>query len=85
MNRFVYALSVAKNLPHEPLEAIASGFKDAVDQVLAEGGELQSDPAVIVLGSFIAFHVHADVNTATGYNTLLASCEQRLINSHLLQ
>jgi hypothetical protein len=32
---------------------------------------------VVLLGSFIAFHVHADVNSATGYRELLSSCEQR--------
>jgi hypothetical protein len=81
MNRFAYALSVAEGPNQEPLVSIASGFKNAIDQVTAEGGELSEDPAIIVLGSFIAFHVHADVNTAKGYRELLRLCEQRLIDS----
>lgn len=85
MNRYAYALETAKAPHQEPLVNIARGFVDALDQVIAEGTDPQADPAVVILGSFIAFHVHADVNTAAGYQKLLSDCEQRIINAPELQ
>jgi hypothetical protein len=39
----------------------------AIDEVEAEGGQPDVDPAVLVLGAFVAFHTHADVNTTVGF------------------
>jgi hypothetical protein len=85
MSRFVYALEAAR-APHQcSLMELAEGFYNAVAHVEAENGDASRDPAVVVIGSFIAFHVHADVNTAKGYHELLSSCEQRVIATPELQ
>jgi hypothetical protein len=77
VSRFNTALEAAR-APHQcSLMELAEGFYNAVAHVEAEDGDASRDPAVVLLGSFIAFHVHADVNSATGYRELLSSCEQR--------
>jgi len=85
MNRYEYALTAAQAPQQEPLLAIAQNFNDAVSQVIAEGQDPHQDPAVIVLGSFIAFHVHADLNTLHGYQQLLSLCEDQVVHSPELQ
>ena len=84
-NRFAYALEAAK-APHlQSLMELAEGFYNAVAHAEAEERDPTRDSAVIVIGSFIAFQVHADVNTATGYHELLSSCEQNVFDSKELQ
>lgn len=80
MNRFEYVLTTAVAPHQEPLLAIAREFTQAVEQVMAEGNDPVQDPAVLVLGSYIAFHTHADVNTFGGYKRLLSMCEHNVIN-----
>jgi hypothetical protein len=85
MNRHAYALAAARAPHQEPLLNLASGFFNAVSQVFAEGGDPGRDPAVLVLGSFIGFQTHFDVNTGTGYMELLNICEQNVLNERPLQ
>ena len=35
------------------------------------------DPAVLVMGAFIAFHTNADVNSYGGYRCLIQRCADR--------
>jgi hypothetical protein len=85
MNRFEYAL-LAAGAPHEvPLVQLAAGFMLAVQQTLLENQHPQTDPAVLLLGAFIAFQTHADVNTNKGYHQLLGLCQDRLHNGPTLQ
>lgn len=49
-----------------------------LEQNEAEGTDAQNDPATLVLGAFIGFQTHADVNTFKGYKELLSLCELRL-------
>jgi hypothetical protein len=85
MNRFAYALEAAKAPHQQTLMELAEGFYNAVAHAEAEDRDPTCDSAVIVIGSFIAFHVHADVNTAHGYHELLSSCEQNVIQGKDLQ
>lgn len=85
MNRYAYALHASGSLEQEPFYDIVQHFSDAVTQVIAEGNDPVQDAAVIVLGSFIAFHVHADVNTFNGYQQLLSLCEQGAVSPQELQ
>lgn len=85
MNRYAYALHASASLQQEPFVNIAQEFLAAVNQVVAEGDDPTEDAAVIVLGSFIAFHVHADVNTFNGYRQLLTLCEQGADDAQELQ
>jgi hypothetical protein len=85
MNRFAHALEAAY-APHlVPLVDLAHRFALAVDQVIAEELDPSNDPAVLVLGSFIAFHTHADVNSASGYHQLLGMCPDRFATTPELQ
>ena len=36
-----------------------------------------NDPAVLLLGAFISFQTHSDINTVGGYKRLLDACEER--------
>lgn len=85
MTRFEYVLCTAVAPHQEPLAEIARAFALAVEQTIAEGEDAGNDPAVLVLGAYIAFHTHADVATAQGYYRLLALCEQRFFNAPELQ
>lgn len=81
MNRFEFVLDAAF-APHQvPLPDLARQFSTALDQVQAEGADPTRDPAVLILGAFIAFHTHADVNTVGGYHRLLDLCAHRLETS----
>lgn len=77
MNRFEIALHAAQGPDQVPLSALAKNFHEAVMRVEAEGLDPHQDPAVVVLGSFIAFHVHSDINTAAGYRDLLDMCARQ--------
>lgn len=77
MNRFQVALTMAHAPQHQTLLALAHNFVMAVDQTVSEGLPVESDPAVLVLGAFIAFQTHSDVNSTRGYRQLLTQCEDR--------
>lgn len=85
MNRFEYVLKAA-SAPHEqPLIQLAAAFMLAIEQTLIEQVEPTNDPAVLILGAYIAFHTHADVNTSNGYHELLTRCAEHLQNSPTAQ
>ncbi len=85
MNRFDLALKTSL-APHRiDLPQLANAFDFAVRQTVAEGENPGNDPAVLLLGSFVAFHCHADVNTTGGYHQLLALCNDRLCNPKVMQ
>lgn len=79
MNRFQFALAAASSTTASTLPRLARELAAAVEAIEQEGGEPEQDPAVLVIGSLIAFHTHADVNTVKGYRDLLSMCEQQLI------
>lgn len=85
MNRFEIALAMAYAPQHQTLPTLAHNFMLAVDQAVAEGLPAESDPAVLVMGAFIAFQTHSDVNSTSGYRKLLTQCEGRAINKVELQ
>jgi hypothetical protein len=78
MNRFQFALKAADGPKAVTLPELADGLVAAISAAEAEGLAAGEDPAVLVIGSFIAFHTHADINTIRGYRDLLSLCEQRL-------
>ena len=79
MKRYLTALEVATpGVPSPGLPTISRMLVEAIDEVEAEGGRPGDDPAVLVLGAFVAFHTHADVNTTTGFHRLLDLCHTRL-------
>lgn len=85
MNRFEFALQAA-SAPHlVALPQLTGALDFAVRQSTAEGHDPAEDPAVLLLGSFVAFQVHFDVNTSDGYRTLLRLCNDRLYNLGVLQ
>lgn len=75
MSRFDNALAAAYAPLEQPLCVLAQHFADAVHQATAEGFDAARDPAVMLMGAFIAFHTHSDVNTVSGYHQLLALCK----------
>lgn len=78
MNRHEYALQAA-SAPHQVnFVQLAEQFALAAKQSTAEGINATTDPAVLLLGSFIAFRVHADVNTMSGYHKLIDLCNDAL-------
>lgn len=77
MSRFSYAIDVTQT-GQQPLLALAKNFARAVEETEVEGLNPMNDPAVLILGSFIAFQTHADVNTRGGYEKLIAMCHDRL-------
>lgn len=78
MNRFEYVIALSTAPQQEPLINLAAGFMLAMQQVTAEGVDPQQDPAILILGAYIAFHTHADVNTNVGYRKLLNQCNERV-------
>ena len=77
MNRHEFALAAAVDPALSTLPKLAHGLVRAIEAAEAEGEAPEQDPAVCVIGAFIAFHTHADVNSVKGYNNLLSLCEQR--------
>lgn len=77
MSRFAYVLSSAVAPRHPPISELAEKFLSAVLETLAEGEVPENDPAVLVLGTRIAFHTHADVNTYSGFDKLMKLCNDR--------
>lgn len=80
MNRFEYVLSASPAPQDLPLIQLAAAFMLAVEQTVAEQLDPHTDPAVMILGAYIAFQTHADVNTQDGYYKLLEQCQTRLDN-----
>lgn len=78
MNRFEFALAASVDPTLYALPSLAAELVKAIEAAKAEGELPQEDPAVLVLGAFISFHTHADVNSALGYRRLLSLCEDRL-------
>jgi hypothetical protein len=74
MNRYFHALSAAVGPRVPALPWVATSLAEAVDEVTLEGGDPTNDPAVLLLGAFVAFHTHADVNTTGGYHKLIDLC-----------
>jgi hypothetical protein len=77
MSRFAYVLKSAVSSRHPPLLELAQQFVNAVQETLVEGAQPENDPAVLVLGTRIAFHTHADVNTYSGFERLMKLCNDR--------
>ncbi len=78
MNRHQFAIDIATGSQPIDIKALARGFADAVEHTEVEGRAPLGDAAVLLIGSFIAFQVHADVNSAAGYHRLLRSCFDNL-------
>lgn len=85
MNRFEFVLQTSVAPHQQPLISLAAAFMLAVQQTLIEQADPGQDPAVLILGAYIAFHTHADVNTSKGYHELLAQCAERLQTSPSIQ
>ncbi len=81
MNRYEFALGAVANPYLHKLPALARAMVEAIDAVEAEQGDPVQDPAVLLLGSFIAFHTHADVNTYNGFSSLLELCKARYMET----
>lgn len=77
MSRFAYVISSAVKPFDVPLAELAAEFLSAVIETTAEGAKPELDPAVLVLGTRIAFHTHADVNTYSGFEKLMRLCNDR--------
>lgn len=77
MSRFAYVLRSAAAARHPPLAELAVEFLAAIAETLAEGAVPENDPAVLVLGTRIAFYTHADVNTYSGFEKLMKLCSDR--------
>lgn len=79
MRRYLHALQAGQSGTAVPsLSTIAHQLVEAIDDVEAEGGDPHEDPAVLVLGGFIAFHTHSDVTSAEGFNHWLDLCRNNL-------
>lgn len=76
MNRFFVALQVAGDPP--PLPALTKGLAQAVEEAIADGENPDACPAVMLLGAFVAFRTHADMNTVGGYRRLIDLCQDRI-------
>lgn len=79
MKRYLNALELSQpGLQSPGLRAVAQALIEALDEIEAEGGDAEQDPAVLVIGAFVAFHTHADVNSVHGFNHLLDLCRNKL-------
>jgi hypothetical protein len=85
MNRFEFVLANVENPADIDIAVLATEFKTAIDTAAVEGYPPEMDPAVIVLGSWIAFRVGADINTVHGYRLLLDACQLRFDTQPSLQ
>ena len=79
VDQFVLNAAYSANLPS--LRDLVHVLNETIAQIEQRGGVLQDDPAVLILGSFIAFHTHSDINTVGGYKHLLDMCATRLLNA----
>jgi len=85
MNRFEYVIQTSVAPGQEPLINITAALMLALVQLYAENLDPLQDPAVLILGAYIAFHTHADVNTNVGYRKLLEQCNDRIHNAPVMQ
>lgn len=83
MKRFYAALDVATSITCPTLQSIVVKLNDAVTEAVADGIEPVNDPAVLLLGAFVAFHTHADVNTVGGYRRLIGLCQASIEQENL--
>lgn len=75
VDEFVVAAASSPTLP--PFGQILQVMAEwAAHLEEAELDPLQ-DPAVLVMGAFIAFHTNADVNSYGGYRRLIQRCADR--------
>ena len=79
VDQFVLDAAYSADLPS--LRDLVHVLNETIVQIEQQGGILQDDPAVLILGSFIAFHTHSDINTVGGYKQLLDMCATRLSNA----
>lgn len=75
VDEFVVAAAASPTLPSftEILQVMAE-YATTLEE--AQLDPLQ-DPAVLVMGAFIAFHTNADVNSYGGYRRLIQRCADR--------
>ena len=76
VDEFVVAISSTADPP--PLVDILEVLTEYVKALLDAGIEPIQDPAVLVLGFFVSFHTHADINTNGGLMKLIKQCEDRI-------
>lgn len=80
MQRYLNALELAQpNLDSPGLHEIARALVEAIEEVETEGLEPVHDPAVLILGAFVAFHTHSDVTSLKGFHRLLELCRSNLL------
>ena len=78
MNRFEFALDAASNPLKHSLADHIRAIAAALEHIETEKGVVEEDPAILVIGSFISFHTHADINTFNGFTQLLDLCARRM-------
>jgi hypothetical protein len=83
MNRHFTAIEAFTSPDILPLASLADALSYAVDEVEAEGGRADQDPAVLLLGGAIAFRTHADVVSMDGFTRLLRECQHQLDSREL--
>ena len=76
VDEFVVAAATSEALP--TLTEIVQVMADYT--AVLEEAQLDplQDPAVLVLGAFVAFHTNADINTYGGYRRLIKRCSDRI-------
>jgi hypothetical protein len=77
MTRFEYAVGLTQS-PPQTLLMLAGSFYAAVNEATVEGCDPTSDPAILLMGTYISFQTHADVNTKNGYDRLIRLCHDRI-------
>lgn len=77
MNIDEFVLDVATGPNNVPLAGLLRVASEYVDMLAEAGLPPISDPAVLLLGAFISFQTHSDINTVGGYRRLLNACEER--------
>lgn len=78
MNRFQFVLQHVDQPGQMPLAQLTEQIDGAVKTVVVEGDDPEADPAVMILASWLAFRMHADIGTVGGYQQLLDICKNRL-------
>ena len=76
VDEFVVAASSGAELP--PFGQLVQVMADYVAALEEAQVDPLNDPAVLILGAYIAFHTHSDINTLGGYKRLIKRCEDRL-------
>ncbi len=76
VDEFVVAASNSPDLPS--LNELLQVMAEYVQLLEASGHSAVDDPAVLLLGAYISFHTHSDINTVGGYKRLVRLCEDRI-------